>query len=306
MAGGRIEEFLASKAIPQNLEERLKLIEQVAHMGLGELRWEHRPGKLFMEGKVQELIEKIGGKSSVFAKGGAGLPSRIEEFLASKTHPQTQEEQLKLMEQVAHIGLGELRWEKRPGRVFMTEMKEIRAQELLEKILITKRGEFMVAGIDLDFGEALRTRLKEGTNHKRGAAESNLEPFQQLQFRTTTVDDQPELSPTNWSSSENPGTAACARQRRFVVTEHENHPTVVHDAYAMSGRSPGRRKRRHSSVRPGIDNNSAIDTKPSSASVQEILDSADEYVSLSVGVGARLSLEPSARPAMKFEIANNQ
>jgi hypothetical protein len=293
MAGGRIEEFLASKAVPQNLGERLKLIEQVAHIGLGELRWEHRPGKLFMEGKVQELIEKIGRKSSVFAKRGAGLPSRIEEFLASKAHPQTQEERLKLMEQAAHIGLGELRWEKRPGRVFMPDMdmEEIRAKEPLEKRLITKRGDFMVAGIDLDFGEALRTRLKEGTNHKRGAAESNLEPFQQLQLRTTTVDDEPELSPTNLTSSEDPGTAACARQRRFVVTEHEKHPIVEHDAYAMSGRSPGKRKRRHSSVHPGIDNNSPIDTKPSSASVQEILDSADEYVSLSVDAGARLSLE---------------
>jgi hypothetical protein len=228
--------------------------------------------------------------------------SRIGDFLASKGSPQNLEERLKLIERVAHMGLGELRWENRPGKLFM----EDQAQELLEKILITNKGEFMVAGIDLDFGEALRTRLKEGTNHKRGAAESNLEPFQQRQFRTTTVDDEPELSPTNLPSSEDPETAACARQRRFVVTEHENHPTVEHDAYAMSGRSPGKRKRRHSSVHPGIDNNSPIDTKPSSASVQEILDSADEYVSLSVDVGARLSLEPSARPAMKFEIANNQ
>ena len=178
----------------------------------------------------------------------------------------------------------------------MAEMEEFWAQELLEKILITKKGEFMVAGIDLEFGEALRTRLKEGTNHKRGAAESNLEPFQQLQFLTTTVDDQPELSPTDLPSSEDPETAACARQRRFVVTEYENHPTVEHDAYAMSGRSPGKRKRRHSSVHPGIDNNSPIDTKPSSASVQEILDSADEYVSLSVDVGARLSLSPRLDP----------
>jgi hypothetical protein len=296
MAAGRIEEFLASKGPPQNLEERMKLIEQVAHIGLGELRWEYRPGQLFMEGKVQELIQKIGRKSSVFSKREIGLPSRIEEFLASKPPPRNQEEREKLMEQVAHIGLGELRWANRPGRVFMAEMEEFWAQELLEKILITKKGEFMVAGIDLEFGEALRTRLKEGTNHKRGAAESNLEPFQQLQFLTTTVDDQPELSPTDLPSSEDPETAACARQRRFVVTEHENHPTVEHDAYAMSGRSPGKRKRRHSSVHPGIDNNSPIDTKPSSASVQEILDSADEYVSLSVDVGARLSLSPRLDP----------
>jgi hypothetical protein len=306
MAGSRIGEFLASKGSPQTQEERLKLLEQVAHIGLGELRWENRPGKLFMEGKVQELIQKIERKSSVFSKRWAGLSSRIEEFLASKPPPQNQEERVKLREQVAHIGLGELRWANRPGRVFMAEMEEIWAQEPLEKILITKKGEFMVAGIDLNFGEALRTRLKEGTNHKRGAPESNLEPFHQLQFCTTTVEDEPELSPTNLPSNEDPETAACARQRRFIVREHENHPTVEHDAYAMSGRSPGKRKRRHSSVHPGIDNNPPIDTKPSSASVQEILDSADEYVSLSVEVGARLSLEPSARPAMKFEIANNQ
>jgi hypothetical protein len=298
MADGRIEKFLASKDPPRNQEERLKLIGQVAHRGLGELRWKHRPGKLFLEGKAQELIQKIERKSSVFSKRWTGVPSRIEEFLASKPYPQNYEERVKLMEQVAHIGLGELRWANRPGRVFM-------AQEL-EKLLIAKKGEFMVAGIDLNFGEALRARLKEGTNHERGAAESNLEPFQQLQFCTTTVEDEPELSPTDLPSSEDHKIAACARQRRFIVREHENHPIVEHDAYAMSGRSPRKRKRRHSSVHPGIDNNSPVDTKPSSASVQEILDSADEYVSLSVDVGARLSLEASARPAMKFEIANNQ
>jgi hypothetical protein len=102
---------LASKVPPQNQEERLKLIEQLAHIGLGELRWANRPRQLFMERKVQELIEKIERESSVFSKPGEA------EFLASKPPPQNQEERVKQMEQVAHISLVEPRWYKRQGRM---------------------------------------------------------------------------------------------------------------------------------------------------------------------------------------------
>jgi hypothetical protein len=205
--------------------------------------------------------------------------SRIEEFLASKAPPQNQEERLKLMEQVAHIGLGELRWQYRPGKLSMEAKLESTAEKVFSKISTTNKGDLTVVAIDLDFEEALGTRLKEGTNHKRAATESSLEPFQQLQFCATTVNPEQELSRTSRYNSEDPETAVCAEERRSATKEHQNHPTVEYDANEMSGRSPRKRKRQHSSVRSVIDDNAPIDTKPFSTSAQERLGSADDYVS---------------------------
>ena len=121
------------------------------------------------------------------------------------------------------------------------------AANLLKKTLCkhtaAERGSFKAVNLDLDFEEDASRRLKEGTNHKRALSDVDLDSFKQLQLHLTECNKQPELYRRHRPRSDETGTGEGPRRRSLSPLGRNARLIIEHEASAMPGRSPGKRKR---------------------------------------------------------------
>jgi hypothetical protein len=198
----------------------------------------------------------------------------------------------------------------RLGEIIMEHNPPIRTTEL-EKIITNCQlwtggiSKAQNVGIEELAGEALGARLKQGTIHKRGADDMGAEA--QLELLEPNKKHKKTPSRVRYPT-EDPADERCARERRQLRPPHNAQLKKEHDAYEMSGKSPGKRKR-HSSDQSTRDDR-ADELRSSETVPHEVIDSADEYVGLIRprtvqgvhGCHCNARLVPAL---FEFQIANN-
>jgi hypothetical protein len=151
----------------------------------------------------------------------------------------------------------------------------------LQKLSLSSRGSFRVVNVDVDFEEAPPRRLKEGTNHKRALSGMDLESFKQLQLPFSKCNEQPELYRHHRPRSKETGQREHPRRRSLSLLGRNARLTIEHEASAMPGRSPGKRKRHQHSEDLSRAEDLTDDLGSSPTITHEIEGSPDSYVCLS-------------------------
>jgi hypothetical protein len=151
----------------------------------------------------------------------------------------------------------------------------------LQKLSVSSRGSFRVINVDVDFEEDPPRGLREGTNHNRALSDVDLESFKQLQLPFSICNEQPELYRHHRPNSKETGQREHPRRRGLSLLGGNARLTIEHEASAMPGRSPGKRKRHQHSedLSPAEDLTDDLGSSPTIT--HEIEWSPDSYACLS-------------------------